>query len=891
LRKWREYWDTQYILENRDFSRSLKGQGYQILEDVQGGSRLFARPTAKKYSNNIVFDTVQNRRRSLSQAEMDELYDKGGYVATLRSPVMGDVQNVLVRNSKSNYMRQLTDSDTVLHYRPGYYTVKYKRPIFVQKNIVDGAGNVTATKVVAVAKDHPTAERFLRGQAETDGKAAEEWGSVRGDLNEVQIGNNEYWDINATNGRTAQRFRGQRLEDIDSNVNQVLDQAAIDGPVDSMLHAARSVSERISLRDWLETSKQRFVQQYGDLLPTVDGRTAFPRSSDELIEKGGAGKKDMADARTTYEYIRYMEGGYVNSLDAAHKAAFRGMANIVGRAGFGAGERALGWLSDVRPTGLMKNTSFRAYLSTNPLRQLLVQGHQGVQLMAIEPTRAPAVLLRQAPAVGILLRTADRIPDLKTQKALETLSGMPFANLRILTDIVDNSGIMKAVDRTNLLDGELKYLADSMQTSANPMIRAGGTVEGGLRTVGFDLGEQYNLLTSFLTFYDRNRRAAIKAGTPEKVFDNELIDNALAQGRSFTYGMNKADDMPYNQNSFGMIMQFFQVPHKAMTTMTLNRNLTVAERGQLIAMNGMMYGVPSYAIANWLDWAVGDSPEVKEALIDGLEGYALNQVLEWGSGEPTRIDWKGLAPHDMYGALETITSLWTDGIGEAITTSPGGQLWFGNNPRITNSMKRVASLFNDTLTGQAEPKDIMAAFNSMASISSGWSNLMRAKYALEYGKLYNSSSTYLMDESVSTPEAFAIALGFNTYDSAIEFALSKSTHESREGLEQDMKHLYNSVKRGLAEDGVRIGEQDFYLSAVNLMWGQLDPETEVEARKILLTLLARDVKRGDHAVFKYALDTSGIRSGDDHAALVESLNLPEEQKRLLMSAKRKVEND
>jgi hypothetical protein len=426
-----------------------------------------------------------------------------------------------------------------------------------------------------------------------------------------------------------------------------------------------------------------------------------------------------------------------------------------------------------------------------------------------------------------------------------------------------------------------------LQSSSNIVARGTAAIENVLRKVGFDLGEQTNLLTAFLTFHQRALR---NLDDPTMSFSNEVVDKALGAARNFTYNMNRAGDMPYNQNSFNTIMQFFQVPHKAMLTMTLNRGLTAAEKTRLVGLNLMLYGVPATAIANWLDWAIGDMPEVKQIMQDGLEGYAFNKLAEELSGEETRVDWKGLAPLDMYGSLDLITSLWTDGWSALLTESPSAQLFFGNNPRITNAVRDTAAIFSDVLTGSKEPVELMGVIESWASISSGYSNLARAKMALEYGKLYNSSSTYLMDPQVSTPEAIAVLFGFNTYDSAVEFALGEQVYNSRTQLEADVKEMYNGVKRELAREDVNIHDSQFALSVINRLWLTFDEETAVEARKMLRSMIMRDVRRNETGLmFQKALRSLGVLGTDDYKTLVDELNIPQEQKNTLLSATKEPE--
>jgi hypothetical protein len=505
ISKFRQYWDTQYVLENRDLAKTLKAQKYQVLEDSASGTRLFAKPVGNNYQRIPVYDPVQNTVRQLEPEEWAAAYEKGGFVARTKDVLPDGVEHIYVRNNKNSFLRELTDHDTVLHYRPGYYTVFYKSPVFIEKFIPGKTATgvqTLNTKAIATARNFKEAEEYLARAAAREGKTAEEYGRTRGAKEGLGRTSNEYWEQQLVQGRTAQMYRGKRLEEADAPTSMSINEQHILGPVDSMLRGARSVSERVSLRDWLTTSKERFVQQYGEVLPQVNGQATFPRSAEEITRGPGfAGDKLVADARTTYEYIQYMENGYVNSIDSAWKSMFRSMAQITGRSGLGKTQEAFDWAADMSPTGLLKGTAFRAYLSTNPARQILIQAHQAVQLAAIEPRYTAKTLFRDMPALGYILRKGDGVSDAEWGM-LEKFSGRDRVWLTTMSEIVHESGILKAVDKSNLLQGEMKYLADSLQTSSNPLKRGAASVENTLRRWGFDLGEQYNLLSAFLVHYE-----------------------------------------------------------------------------------------------------------------------------------------------------------------------------------------------------------------------------------------------------------------------------------------------------------------------------------------------------------------------------------------------------
>src|SRR5690606_4657239 len=102
-----------------------------------------------------------------------------------------------------------------------------------------------------------------------------------------------------------------------------------------------SVSGRTSFRPMLEAARERFMRQYADVLPR-DPQTKqvrYPQSRSEIARRGDVTSKELADARTTYEYLHYLENGYINAIDDGIKASFHMIADMAGTKGLRSVER------------------------------------------------------------------------------------------------------------------------------------------------------------------------------------------------------------------------------------------------------------------------------------------------------------------------------------------------------------------------------------------------------------------------------------------------------------------------------------------------------------------------------------------------------------------------
>src|SRR5690606_9312382 len=87
------------------------------------------------------YDSTTGKLSKLSKKDVDELYDKGGSLATTRGKVdTADgktFEYVIVKNNTdAGYIRRIRDDDPTLNYRDGHYTIRYTDPYFIRKKVV-----------------------------------------------------------------------------------------------------------------------------------------------------------------------------------------------------------------------------------------------------------------------------------------------------------------------------------------------------------------------------------------------------------------------------------------------------------------------------------------------------------------------------------------------------------------------------------------------------------------------------------------------------------------------------------------------------------------------------------------------------------------------------------
>lgn len=845
LKSWKESWDTIYWIENDDLVKTLKSRNYHKFVDPETDTILFAKPLARtQVSGKVsVYNQVDDTIEFMDATQLKALYEAGGTIAQLRRPLqVGDEAAELIVAGEGQ-LKKLQVGDQALNYRHGYYSVQYKDPIFLDEVFKDKNGVELYRKAIWTAETKEEA-MLIADRLRATGKDIAE---PRLDARRLDRGSDTAWDLEVARGRSAQRVRGERLEDATNHITDLPSENILD-PVDSLIHSARSVSRRTSMSEYLDTAKVRFISQYEDLLPevVVNGRKIgvrrWPNSLDELGQSAGdVNSSRLADARTTFEYLNYLENGYANTIDDVYKSVMRGLASIAGNAQFGKAEKALHWLGDAKaPTSAAKGTAFNLYLALNPGRQFIVQSHQSVQLTALFP--AYVVTGKLAREWSVLTSVA--LGQKPSRLALKA-AGMTEDDALKMWKQFEDSGLAASIDKQNLVRGSMNEVASMNQYAGRK-----GSVDRALapftkaldfsRVIGFDAGENINIMTAWLAY----RNQALKAG---KTLDAGVLAEVSAKARNVTYNMTQAGDMPYNQNALNTIMQFMQVPHKALLGMTTNRVLTVQEKLRLFGFNAVMYTLPPVFMYEFFGAILPEDPDMRDNVVQGLEGALINAFLTAATGEKTAIDFTSLAPSDTFGSLEFITSLLSADIGTILASTPSGQLLFGNNPRITKAAK-AAARYGNLIDDYEDPTTFGNVAHQFASMASGYSNAYKARYMLAYGQKLNSVGG-ISDPNVTTIEAIATALGMGTIDEAKGYVVSAKSYNESKLLKEDFNKWYIDLKRHVTREGMTTQELE-YVSRMTSEFFRVTGNDNPLIKQMFLDNLRKDVQGRDMKLFR-----------------------------------------
>lgn len=856
LREWRRANDYMFHAANADMAKTLINRGYQMFIHSESNTRLVVKPMKRgsANANQEFYDVATGEvKRAGSKQELDELYEAGGTYAQLSEPVqVGEdwIDIVKVDGTRdTGYLRRIKDDERVLNYRDGYYPVMYDANFFVYRTITKADGT-TFEKVVASARNRQDADREVERLRQLHPN--EEIGhrpDRRADSERATSFDEMGWSLGVNTGLSSQRVRGERLGDASSNLHNSGMSNLVD-PLEAVANQIQQLSSRVAMRNYLDAVKARWVDNYAEPLKLERDRTGnyrFPASVEAIRKNSDIDSQTLADARSMFNYIYSLENGYINGIDEGFKALFNFGADMMANMKWNKAEETLRDWGKGSQTSAAKAAVFKMYLAANPQRQLIIQGHQAVQLTPINPTYVVGPMQWDLYRLG---------------RAMRGYEGDAEA-VEMLTEL-RNSGMLEAVDANNLVRQDMLRLADSTAVQ-----KFGSVLNAPLKLsqkVGFDTAEQFVLVTSWLA----HRDLAVKAG---RTLDRRAYDEIAGQARAFTYNMNRAGDMPYNRNTLNIIAQFLQVPHKAMLQPITNNTLTAEQRLTLLTWNTAMYGVHPRVLGSWF-YDTFEPGEVRDSIEEGLEHVLLNKVLTAVSGEKQSIDWGDLRPTDITGMYEFVHGLFTTDVGKMVANSPSASLIMGSNPRLTDavkSMTRWVFPWTDYEDPELETRFADVVRSSM-SMFSGYSNAFKANYAFKTGTKISSSGN-VTDEDVTKIEAAAQFFGFVTETERATWEINSELYGDKTfdaGPGGDVDKWYNELKRQLARKGQNV--QEFEVMKRVLSEGgrvfQDDPRKFAER---FTRLVEQDIERNEYNIYDKILRQEGWVDNSELLKLVEML--------------------
>lgn len=363
-----------------------------------------------------------------------------------------------------------------------------------------------------------------------------------------------------------------------------------------------------------------------------------------------------------------------------------------------------------------------------------------------------------------------------------------------------------------------------------------------------------------------------------------------AEVRSFTLGMNKADDFAYTNTGLKLVLQYMQVPHKAVTQMVFDRTLTKVEKTKLAAFNLGMYGIPPSAIgyvslASQME-EMKVPVEYQDAILFGLEEKAFNMAMTALSGEKTNIRFTSISPVDNAGLVEAFEALYTMSPTSLFQNSAFGSLLYGAAPRVTTALRTVDQWWNPDPELMVKP-EFQAVINRFAEFSSGYSNYRKTKMAFEYGNLHSLHSGNIQDYELSTPEKVALFFGMTTQEAFLNRITRERLRSTKEDFEADVKTNYSLMKSILIANHGNPERASQELMALSPFLADVKEDNPVAYAKRFSELAASDMTKTKYDIYTELVQAAGggyiDKDGWNAAIVAAPKDIQEELRELIRS--------
>jgi hypothetical protein len=407
----------------------------------------------------------------------------------------------------------------------------------------------------------------------------------------------------------------------------------------SLINTTKSVINRGSLQAWEEATQRAFVNAYGDYL--VNGE--YPTTINSFINRPGMSRdevKQLQNAKTIFEQHQKIRA-FSTMEDRAWAKTFNWVADIFEKTPWSAkylmpGTREIGKGNTIFE-GARKVAS-TLYIALNPQRQFIVQTGPLMEMLALNPLKAPK---RIAELLAVRLAILADAPLLKNSGVNFNKVASDMSN-GISQDIVDlktailKSGLLESIDLNLLVHGIADDLDRGLKEGTwekyykNTIAVPKGATKV-VRSLGFGAAESLNSIGLWIIardkWVDRN---------PGKDWRSDTAINEISYDQNNMSGaMTRAGSFPYQSGAFGLLMQFGAITQKL--TMNLIQSgttvLTVGERARLAVTRALLFGaregLPFGALAYWYLDQTKDKEvlKVKEELRRGLYDRGMNHLL------------------------------------------------------------------------------------------------------------------------------------------------------------------------------------------------------------------------------------------------------------------------
>jgi len=795
--------DALYFLNNRRYLQALDNSG---MKKIVGSSwEGLGRPIKEDLSISTVFDPSLNDVRSITPLEIKNLYKEGDTLIRLAGREgTKDVKATVAISKKSDKTKIEGLPDQILNYRPGYIARYYKDEVFIDEIsniIVDGVKTENKRTIIALGnriqaskiadKMNTTADVGVSYVARVDRKiTAEERTKAMMDIDNA-------W------GRLFFSKRGEQLRGLEGL-------ATVDDPIDAIVRNIGTTSRSVSHEGFIQTSKQRYINTYGDL---SSNKGLYPKDASQIVGSGALKDKDrIGKAIAVHDYIGLMEGvqpvsatmwkGFVNNLADTLENGAGGFRDATATKFRGAQRD---------PMQLARGATFNMFLAANPLRQAILQSSQFSFIASLEPRYVMGAIkgkgfLSQKLGIDLGMASSTR-PELakKLNPIGAKLMGVPEKEYLEIVQDFRNSGLPFSIDSHLFVRDAVIELSKKIEVSM------AGKVSRHLREipiialrtakkVGFDFGEYNNLASTYLLA--RRRYLARESKTTKNLTRADKL-NIGAEARQLALSMTEAGSFGYQKGAFSLMTQFYSIQQKAFLAVLPqklggNKFFTAQEKLRIGLGQTLMYGTAGFGLKEIYEksrdfMGVEPNPIVDKAIKGGLADIVLNASITAATGDDTNL----VFANDLAPASGTIKSAGELVLGIFSGGTDVAELAFGPSYDAGGRLWRAGKITKDIMVAPdlSIPEQLTRAVNSSLSVLSGYNNYLKASAAKNLGFHVNNSGDPVVKASWS--ESIGQMFGFrsNAVDEYYRMQQSLHSFNSSGGKSGSADHLKEIAKQ------------------------------------------------------------------------------------------------
>lgn len=817
--------DWVYTMLDREKSAQFARDGFKWFNTESGrfvGRELSEAEALKdiKMALNTLSDSVED----LNAKQIQMLYADGGKLIRLGNELRrGDGVVQYAKVSRSAGQEEITQG--ALPYVRGWVPRFYENNYFVTRT----------PKSVIVNGVRVTDPQALKNYRTTHYAADSLSGAERRKLDLQKADDSGTYDVKQDrfDVKTALTIADTaRIGFVNANRRgiEMVPGGTLTDPLEGLMKVIQSASRTTAMSEFLAASKSDFIRQYGDLLVNPG---QFPRSLEDLALPKGATREEVDKFKNATAVYRWLEGMMI--IQRYDSAVWK---NIM----YGAGEfaekysdwlaRGLRGLGEHYPVDVLKKLATTLFISMRPARQILLQPSQLMMLSSIDTSLLnPINVNRFANTIGSLnlahlyYRPGGTIVE---KKAIELvapkMAGVSKEDWLKQADQLYSTGLLQSVDMNTLIDGLYAQHGKKLITTTVEEIGAelkgitkAATFNYG-RAIGFDRGEQWNLIGSWLVA----RKRFQKMFPDVDIYSRRATEQIAADTREIAFSMSRPGAFAYQNNAMSLPLQFLAAPHKAILNMTTSKMWSPQEKVRLMASSFILYGSAGVGML----WIMDDlrkkfGSELSTEQWKLLEGG----VLDWGvnytvnalfdeKNEKTNLDLaRSFSPGTNLPFTEFLTSLSEKPI-QNVIFGPSWNIIDPEKGRLARAVKDLALINKRDPITNDNYEDSLLRLIAVASGGTDWMKYRAMK------NLHETVTTNgeLIDKKATLAEAYGAIFGIAPSRVRTTYELNKFIDEEDKHIKamaKDMATTINSVSTFYRDDPDRFTEQ---VKNMNAFW-------------------------------------------------------------------------